>query len=87
MWLREWWPSSCASTTFTSPSLKRPSSIVFQKTIRLLGPNPTAYAFGAFVKSVTSSCSTWIGSIPCCFAYCRAAASRSGRRSGSVEER
>ena len=32
-------------------------------------------------------CSTRIGSIPCCFAYCRAAASRSGRRSGSVEER
>ena len=42
MWLREWWPSSCASTTFTSPSLKRPSSSVFQKTIRLVGPKPAA---------------------------------------------
>ena len=37
-WPLEMWPSSCASTVFTSSSVKLPSRIVFQKTIRLLGP-------------------------------------------------
>ena len=41
-WLLEWCPSSCASTVFTSSSVKLPSRSVFQKTIRLLGPKPTA---------------------------------------------
>ena len=30
-WLLEWWPSSCASTVFTSSSVKLPSRSVFQK--------------------------------------------------------
>ena len=64
--------------------MKLPSRSVFQKTIRLLGPNPTAYAFGALVKSVTSSTLSGTGSIPCFAAYSRPAASKSARRSGSV---
>ena len=47
MWLREWCASSCASTTRTSSSpINGSSSSVFQKTIRFVGPKPTAYAFG-----------------------------------------
>ena len=70
-----------------SPSPKRPSRSVFQKTIRFDGPKPPAYAFGVLVKSVTSSTASRTGSIPCSRANRRASAWRSGSRSGSVEER
>ncbi len=43
IWRREWWPSSCARTTRTWSSLKAGlSRSVFQKTIRFVGPKPTA---------------------------------------------
>jgi hypothetical protein len=42
MWLLDWWPSSCAITTFTSRSENRPSSNVSQSTTRAEGPSPKA---------------------------------------------
>ncbi len=75
MWFCEWCATSCATTTLTSPSEKRPSSSVFQSTMRRVGPKPAAYAFGASVRSETSSIAMGIGSVPCASANRRASAS------------